>query len=459
MTEPQDPTWQLDPAQVIDVYAQSVRNLVAGTTKIGLRRAGSYMSQKYAEGVIPALEAQGERQARQADRTLRQADEVFRWQIRKVAEQTRLAVYGTPMDADTLRGTARPTDRWDTPPQGRIDPYWSHQLGARSKVLESTAAAIDDVLEGKRYWDEVFNSRSPGPGTLRRHPDAFDWLSTAIESAAGLAMPRDLDELHQAGRLQVAATAELLEAQRRLQDRTVPYADRSLLYNRHAEAGAVHVQAVDEALGRWVTEYVRRFDELAPQRLEEIVREAGLGEELDVTERQAEGKREQIRQANRAALREREAAEVPWRQQPVPVAAYAKPGAAPAREDRDPTAKPSSGQVADVPRNATEIRVPTAEDTARMHPWIDLAATYGLPRPPVRAAGMGGTAPAPTHLPAAGAGLPDAGKQPRAAATSALPYAAERAAAAANTRPAGGPQDITVPLKGAIQELAVARER
>lgn len=458
MPEPQDWMWQLDPAKIINVYAQSVRNLVVGATKVGLRRFGAYADQKYREGVIPRMEAQGEAQVLDAKSTMRAADEVFRWQIRKEADQARRAAYQAPLDAGTLRGTARPTYEWDTPPQGRIDPYWSTRFFGASSGSESTAAAIDDVLEGNRHWDASFNGRSPGPGTLRRHPDVHNWLYTAVESAADLAMPRNLDELHQAARLQVAATAELLEAQRRLRDPTLSYTDQGLFYERHAEAGAAHVQAVDAALDRWVTQYVRRFDDLAPRRLEEIVREAGLGAELDVTERQAAVKREQIRQADRAAFRAREAAEVPWQQRPVPVATHAKPGASPRPDHRDPTAKAPSGPVADVPRNAPEIRVPAPDETARMHPWTDLAATYGLPRPPVRSVTAAAPVPAPTHLPAAGAGLPDAGTHPRAAAAP-PPSAATRAAAAANTRSAGRPQDITVPPRGAVRELTVARER
>ncbi|GAA4960713.1 hypothetical protein GCM10023205_25080 [Yinghuangia aomiensis] len=467
MTGPQDETWQRDPTAVIHAYARSVRDLVAGTTMVGLTRFRASMEQKYGNDVIPRLEAWGTKQVRKADREMRRADKAFRQQILEYAERARLGEYHELLKAETQREAARATE-WDAPPGGRLDPQWSRRLSeAVGGVPDSTAAAIDDVLAGDRYAGAAFGQRYPGPGTLRRHPEAFEWLHAAVESAADLAMPRDLGELYEAGRLQVAATAELLEAHRSQEDAKLSSTDQSLLFERYAKAEAAHGKEVDAALGRWVTEYVQRFDDLAPRRLAEIVREAGLGAELGVTQRQVGVERARIRLADLAALHEREAAEPPWEQRPVPVVAAAKPGAVPTPGHRDPTPKPASGPVADVPRNVPEIRVLAPHDIPRMHPAADPAATYGLPRPRVRAAAAGAAAPAPTHLPAAGAGLPAAGTHPQAVATPLpLPSAASRAtsvamhaAAAANTRPTGRPQDITVPRKGAVKALTVARER
>ncbi|MGA4544653.1 hypothetical protein ACPA54_32140 [Uniformispora flossi] len=467
MTEPQDETWQRDPTAVIDAYARSVRDRVVGATMVGLTRFRSSMDREYGNETIPRLEAWGTKRTRKADSEMRRADKMFRRQVLEYAKRERLGKYHELLKAETERAATKATE-WGAPPGGPLDPQWSRQLSeAVGGVPDSTAVAIDDVLAGDRYVDEAFIHRSPGPGTLRHHPEAFDWLYDAVDSAADLAMPPHLGELYEAGRLQVTATAELLEAQRRLQDPKLSATDRSLLYELHAAAGAEHREKADAALGRWVTEYVQRFDDLAPRRLAEIVREAGLGAELGVTQRQAEAERARIRRANLAALRERLAAQPPWEQQPVPIVAAAKPGAAPTPGHRDPTPKPVSDRVADVPRNVPEIRVPTPHGIPRLHPAADTAATYGLPRPSVRAAAASVTAPAPTHLPAAGAGLPAAGKHPQAVATpppspsaaSRATSAAMHAAAAANTRSAGGPQDITVPRKGPTKALAVARER
>src|SRR5262249_2881471 len=149
----------------------------------------------------------------------------------------------------------------------------------RDPELRRVGDALDDVLEGRRYWSEDMRVSGRGSGWLREQPQVPAWARNAFERAAARAGagPQDLLDALQ---LHAAAASEGFEAWNLGAGPAESPLHRDARTRPHFEAAARHTEHADMLVGRWTARTVAEFVGAAPGMLETIVREEGLEAEL-----------------------------------------------------------------------------------------------------------------------------------------------------------------------------------